>query len=98
LRPAAEAPVASEEPVAAVGAVASDEPVPAWVASENGSCPLTHPVKVNGNSGIYHLPGGQFYARTRAERCYVDAASAEADGYRAARRTSASESGRSDAP
>jgi len=53
---------------------------------------VTHPVKVNANSGIYHVPGGQFYERTKAERCYVDAAAAEADGYRAARRTSGSES------
>ncbi len=52
---------------------------------DGGGCPLSHPVKANGNSGIYHVPGGQFYERTRAERCYVDAAAAEADGYRAAK-------------
>ena len=55
------------------------------VAAERGACPLTHPVKANANSGIYHVPGGQFYERTKAERCYVDAAAAEADGYRAAK-------------
>jgi micrococcal nuclease len=38
------------------------------------------------SSGIYHVPGGQFYERTTAERCYADPQAAEADGYRAARR------------
>jgi hypothetical protein len=79
------APVPSDEPVAAVGDVASAAGGRAWVEPEDGTCPVSHPVKVNGNSGIYHVPGGQFYARTRPSRCYVDAAAAEADGYRAAK-------------
>ncbi|MGH9270091.1 MAG: hypothetical protein ACRDZ2_02340 [Ilumatobacteraceae bacterium] len=62
--------------------VAGDSP---WVPAEAGSCPLSHPVKANDNSMIFHAPGGRFYDRTRAERCYVDAAAAEADGYRAAK-------------
>ena len=57
----------------------------AWVAPTEGDCPLHHPVKANDNSGIYHVPGGRFYDRTKAERCYVDAESAAADGYRAAK-------------
>ena len=57
----------------------------AWVPAEAGSCPLSHPVKANANSMIYHEPGGRFYDRTRAERCYADAVAAEADGYRAAK-------------
>ncbi len=62
------------------------EPAGAWVAPlEDGSCPVSHPVKANANSGIFHEPGGRFYARTRAERCYVDAAAAAADGYRPAK-------------
>lgn len=56
-----------------------------WVEPNEGACPLSHPVKANANSGIYHVPGGRFYERTQAERCYVDAAAAEADGYRAAK-------------
>ena len=79
--------VPSDEPVAAVGDLAADDS-PTWVPADDGACPVSHPVKVNGNSGIYHLPGGQFYDRTHAERCYVDAAAAEADGYRAAKWTS----------
>jgi hypothetical protein len=65
---------------------ASLSPGPApWVEAVDGACPLTHPVKVKVSSGIYHLPGSRFYTRTRPERCYVDAAAAEADGYRAAK-------------
>ena len=51
----------------------------------DGACPASHPIKANANSGIYHQPGGRFYDRTQAERCYADAAAAEADGYRAAK-------------
>jgi hypothetical protein len=89
--PPADVPIVADVPVAAVGTLGAEreaEPTAAWVAPEDGACPLSHPVKANANSGIYHLPGGKFYDRTRAERCYVDAAAAEADGYRAARQPS----------
>lgn len=56
-----------------------------WVAPVDGSCPDGYPIKANDNSGIYHVPGGRFYDRTVPERCYADAADAEADGYRAAK-------------
>jgi len=86
------APPASDEPVAAVGdlvAEAAAAPSPmerqAWVAPVDGACPVSHPIKANANSRIYHQPGGRFYDRTQAERCYADAAAAEADGYRAAK-------------
>jgi hypothetical protein len=58
---------------------------PRWVLPVEGDCPIDHPVKANDNSGIFHVPDGRFYARTKAERCYVDAESAVADGYRAAK-------------
>lgn len=58
-----------------------------WVDPEpDGSCPLSHPIKLNEPSGIFHVPDGQFYGRTKAERCYANAADAEADGFRASRR------------
>jgi hypothetical protein len=57
----------------------------AWVVPVDGECPDGYPIKANDNSGIYHVPGGRFYDRTKPERCYVDAASAAADGYRAAK-------------
>ena len=43
------------------------------------------PVKANDNSGIFHVPGGRFYDRTVAERCYANADDAVADGYRPAK-------------
>lgn len=58
------------------------------MASIEGSCPSTHPIKANDNSMIYHEPGGQFYERTQADRCYASAADAEVDGYRAAKGSS----------
>jgi len=58
----------------------------AWVAPDaDGACPISHPIKANDNSGIFHVPGGRFYDRTKAERCYVDADAATADGYRQAK-------------
>jgi hypothetical protein len=59
---------------------------PAWVEPEDGACPVTHPVKAKITSGIFHLPGGLSYERTRPDRCYVDAAGAESDGLRPAKR------------
>ena len=51
----------------------------------DGACPEGYPIKANDNSGIFHVPGGRFYDRTVPERCYADAADAEADGYRRAK-------------
>ncbi|WP_412026656.1 hypothetical protein [Deinococcus yunweiensis] len=48
----------------------------------DGSCPQTDPVKVS-KAGVYDLPQGDAnYGRTKAVACFVDAASAEAAGYR----------------
>ena len=59
---------------------------PDWIPPVNGTCPLSHPVKGNANSRIYHLPGGRFYDSTVPERCYRDESAAEADGMRASKR------------
>jgi hypothetical protein len=56
-----------------------------WVPPVNGACPEGYPLKANDNSGIFHVPGGRFYARTVAERCYANADDAIADGYRPAK-------------
>ena len=56
-----------------------------WVEPVDNACPVGYPVKAN-RSGIFHVPGGQFYERTVPERCYPDPQTAEADGYRPARR------------
>lgn len=64
---------------AAVGAV--------WVApTGDGECPDGFPVKAKMGSKIFHSPGQLNYDRTTPDRCYVDAAAAEADGLRAAKR------------
>jgi hypothetical protein len=51
----------------------------------DGHCPDGYPVKVNESSGIFHVPGGRFYARTIPDRCYAVADDAVADGYRQAK-------------
>jgi hypothetical protein len=57
-----------------------------WIAPVGDACPASHPVKAKLASGIYHPPGGLLYERTITDRCYVDSASAEADGLRASKR------------
>ncbi len=57
-----------------------------WVMpSEDGSCPLSHPVKVKESSGIFHVPDGAAYPRTLPDRCYRNADDAAADGFRASK-------------
>jgi len=55
-------------------------------ADADGQCPPDHPVKAKLASGIFHIPGGANYERTRADCCYVSAEAAEADGLRASKR------------
>lgn len=81
--PAAPAPLVAVEPGGESGTAAHDDAP--WVAPADGTCPLSHPVKANDNSGIFHVPGGRFYDRTKAERCYATPEAATADGYRAAK-------------
>jgi hypothetical protein len=70
-------PLDPDEPRAAAGSSA------AWSApQEDGSCPPGYEIKVNTNSGIFHVPGGRFYERSTPHRCYATAEAAVADGYR----------------
>jgi hypothetical protein len=57
-----------------------------WVPANDGVCPPTHPVKAKLSSKIFHTPSGRNYSRTKADRCYPDEASAQADGLRPALR------------
>lgn len=82
--PVADEPTVPVEPTGADGA--EPDGATSWVPPVDGTCPAGYPVKVNERSGIYHVPGGLSYERTRPTRCYPDAASAEADGFRRARR------------
>ena len=71
------------EPSEPATQAAPTDGAPSWVpANADGSAPDTHPVKAKTSSGIFHLPGGRFYDRTKADRCYPTAAAAEMDGYR----------------
>jgi hypothetical protein len=56
------------------------------VAASDGVCPQSHPVKAKLSSKIFHLPGSRNYSRTKADRCYPDETSAQADGLRPALR------------
>jgi hypothetical protein len=56
------------------------------VDAVDGACPASHPVKGKLASGIYHVPGGANYERTNADRCFLDAAAAEAAGLRPSKR------------
>jgi hypothetical protein len=73
----------SPEPAAPA---APDEAGETWVEPTDGGCPVSHPVKAKLGSGIFHVPGGQMYERTVPDRCYRDAAAAEADDLRPSKR------------
>ncbi len=68
---ASRSPVPPAKPeVRAPGGRPGVEPEGAW------TCPESHPIKGNfttysGERCIYHVPGGQFYNRTKPERCYA---------------------------
>jgi hypothetical protein len=57
-----------------------------WVQANDGVCPQSHPVKAKLSSKIFHTPGARNYSRTKADRCYPDESSAQADGLRPALR------------
>ncbi len=96
--PASAEPPAKSAIPPAKSAIGADDPEPApaaaetssataWVApGDTGECPHGYPVKAKVASGIYHLPGGLAYERTKPDRCYATPQAAEADGYRAAKR------------
>jgi len=65
---------------------AADSSSVSWVEPVDGTCPASHPIKGNANSGIFHVPGGGSYERTVPERCYASPSDAEADGFRPAKR------------
>ncbi|MGB8860762.1 MAG: hypothetical protein WCC60_16000 [Ilumatobacteraceae bacterium] len=80
-----EAPTHTPEGIATFVDAQRSGAAPTWVAPVDGVCPEGFPIKANDNSGIFHVPGGRFYARTVPERCYAAAEDAEADGYRRAK-------------
>ena len=85
-RPAAPPRTSTASPPSPNDPHANDDGAGGAVDPVDGACPASHPVKGKLASGIYHLPGGINYERTRPDRCYVDAAAAESDGLRGAKR------------
>ncbi len=86
LRVAADA--GAERRAAFWGAAASPAVAGSTVTS-SASCPADRPIKGNiSRTGekIFHVPDGDFYARTIPEECFGTRAEAERAGYRASRR------------
>ncbi len=54
--------------------------------AETTSCPPERPIKGNAQSMIYHVPGGEFYERTKPEECFAEESSAQHAGYRRSKR------------
>jgi hypothetical protein len=52
------------------------------VSGNYGVCPAGFPIKGNSNSGIYHVPGQQYYSATNARNCFATEGAAQAAGYR----------------
>ena len=55
------------------------------------TCPASHPIKGNfttysGERCLYHVPGEQYYEKTKPERCYATEEEARKDGCRPSRR------------
>jgi hypothetical protein len=57
-------------------------PVPREKSGTGLACPDGYAIKGNGNSGIYHVPGQQFYAATNARRCFLTEQDAINAGFR----------------
>ncbi len=72
-------------------AAAQTPPRPGVPPQDAWRCPLTHPIKGNftthsGERCIYHMQGGQFFDKTKPERCYATEADAVKDGCRRSKR------------
>jgi micrococcal nuclease len=60
-------------------------PLGAIAGDGTAVCPPGYPVKGNGSSRIYHVPGQVSYPPTIAEFCFASAEAAEAAGFRQSR-------------
>jgi len=75
-----------------VETVPQTSPPPTVALNPNGvaktayrTCPADYPVKANAESGIFHVPGQEYYARTDPERCFATPQDAAAQGFRASK-------------
>ncbi len=68
------------------------EGVEGWVRGDGTRvCPDEFPIKGNGNSHIYHLPGQPSYAATIPELCFATENAAAAEGYRPTKKSRSAE-------
>ena len=65
-------------------AAAVELPAGAVAANADGTAPEGYTVKGNADSGLYHVPGSQWYDATEAEFWFKSAADAEAAGFKPA--------------
>jgi hypothetical protein len=77
--------------LAASTAAAQTLPRPGVPPQDVWTYPLTHPIKGNfttysGERCLYHMKGGQFYGKTKPERCYATEGDAVEDGCRRSKR------------
>jgi hypothetical protein len=78
-------PVSPVANTAATPAATPEEQSPWAEPNGDGSCPPGFPIKGKRSSGIYHVPGGANYDRTKPDRCYADEDAARRDGLRRAK-------------
>lgn len=78
------APAVSKEadPVPQVEGVATTAPAVGEITAE---CPIKGNISSSGRN-LYHVKGGAFYERVKAERCFNTKAEAEAEGFVASSR------------
>lgn len=69
---------------ATAAAAAAALPEGAVASEEDGSAPEGYDVKGNANSGLYHVPGSQWYDATDAEFWFASAEDAEKAGFKPA--------------
>lgn len=72
------------EEAATAPAGALELPEGAVASNEDGSAPEGYEVKGNANSGLYHVPGSQWYDATEAEFWFASAEDAEKAGFKPA--------------
>ena len=79
-------PVPTTAPPTAIPIPPTLVPIAPRVASVPGNggydCPAGFPIKGNAQSGIYHVPGQQYYTRTKPEQCFATETDAVNGGFR----------------
>ncbi|MBI4022893.1 thermonuclease family protein [Candidatus Berkelbacteria bacterium] len=78
-----DAPTTSSTPSGSTNRPDYNEAIPQAATTD---CPLDRAIKGNAQSMIYHVPGGEFYERTKPEACFATEPEAVTAGYRRSKR------------